>query len=122
MNGKSDMGIILKNLRKKKGYGVKEVSALLQSEYGIGLKFKSIYSYEAGRTFPDVDVFLALCMLYGCYDILHAFGYTDKRNSFAPAAPEDALIIQKYHSLPAGGQSVILNALGIGSEGRKTGT
>lgn len=116
MDRKTNMGTILKKLRRKKGYKAKEVSALLQSEYGIDLKFKSIYSYETGRTFPDTDVFLALCMLYDCYDILYDFGYTDKRNISAPTPPEDAMIIKKYHSLPAGGQSVIMNALGIRRE------
>lgn len=113
MENKLRIGLKLRELREEKGYNAKDVVELLSSNYGIELQFKTLYSYENGRTFPNTDVFLALCLIYNCRDILYTFGYTDKPNAYTVTSPEDALIVEKYNNLTPSGKNMILGALGI---------
>lgn len=113
MGNSIKLGTKLRELRENKGYNAKEVAALLSDKYMIKLKYQTLYSYETGRTFPNTDVFLALCQLYDCYDILYTFGYTDKQVIDNSISHEDEEILKRYHALPSSGQNMILGALGI---------
>lgn len=112
MSEKTKIGLKLRELREQKQLNAKDVASLLHDKYDIEINFKALYSYETGRTFPNTDIFLALCHLYECNDILYTFGYVDKPNAFA-ISPEDLEVIKKYHALPSSGQNMILGALGI---------
>lgn len=113
MNYKTNLGVTLRELRESKKYNAKEVAKILTSKYGITLQYRTLYGYETGRSFPNTDVFLALCEIYECYDILYTFGYTDKQQNFMPPSHEDEQILKKYHALPPSARNLILGALGI---------
>ena len=103
----------LKKLRTASNKSASVVIQELNQTYGFSLAQSTLYGYENGHSCPDVDVFLALCMIYNCRDILYTFGYTDKPNAFTVTSPEDALIVEKYNNLTPSGKNMILGALGI---------
>lgn len=113
MKYKVDLGATLRTLRENKKYNAKEVAEILTSKYGINLQYRTLYGYETGRAFPNTDVFLALCEIYECYDVLYTFGYTSNESVASPLNTEDTLILKKYHALPPSGRNLILGALGI---------
>jgi transcriptional regulator with XRE-family HTH domain len=110
---KESIGQTLRNLREKNKYNSKEVAEMLNDRFSISVNHKSIYNYETGRNFPDVDIFLALCSIYNCDDILYEFGYTNIRESWKVDSNEDADILDKYHGLSEDGQNMIRGALGL---------
>lgn len=109
---KNTIGQKLRQLREKCGYNAKEVSLILQNTFSLNVQYKTIYNYENGRNSPDTDVFLALCIIYNCKDILFEFGYTDTPQKY-PLSSEASEVYSKYQALPKDGQAVIRNALGI---------
>jgi transcriptional regulator with XRE-family HTH domain len=109
---KESIGQILRSLREKKNYNAKEVAEMLNDKFSISVKHKSIYNYETGRNSPDVDIFLALCIIYDCNDILYEFGYTTVRECWK-LDNDDADILDKYHSLSEDGKNMIRGALGL---------
>ena len=58
-----EMGRLLRRLRRMSGYSVKEVSEKLKL-YDIDIAAKTIYGYERGSNFPNINTFIALCRLY----------------------------------------------------------
>lgn len=118
---KEIIGQKLRVLREDKGYNANDVSDLLQQRYGLDVNYKTIYNYEKGRSSPDVDIFLALCKIYGCRDVLYEFGYTDIKEIYNIHSSEEKEIVAKYRKLPESGKDLIRGALGIekGEEQRK---
>lgn len=108
-----EIGITLRLLRERRGLSAKEVSEILYNEYGIKMEHGTLYNYEKGRSSPDVDRFLCLCMIYECKDILHEFGYTTGNTLTNHITAEDTEILDKYHTLPESGKDMIRGALGI---------
>ena len=106
------IGQKLRQLREHCGYNAKEVSSILQRDFSLDIQYKTIYNYENGRNSPDTDVFLALCIIYDCEDILYEFGYTDTPRKY-PLSSEATKIYSKYRQLSKDGQNIIRNALGI---------
>ena len=109
---KHTIGQKLRQLREASGYNAKEVSLILQKNFSLNVQYKSIYNYENGRNSPDTDIFLALCIIYNCEDILFEFGYTDTPKKY-PISSEVSELYSKYRALPKDGQTVIRNALGM---------
>jgi len=107
------IGTTLRKLRENANLSAKDVSDILKSEFSIDMNHRTLFNYEKGRSSPDVDRFLTLCMIYNCNDILYTFGYTDKQQNFTPPSREDEQILKKYHALPPSGRNLILGALGI---------
>ena len=64
----------LKIFRNANNLTAKQVSYYLKDQ-GLYVEARSIYDYESGSRMPNVNVFLHLCHLYGCTDVLHEFGY-----------------------------------------------
>lgn len=108
---KIEIGSKLRTLRENTGMNAKEVSETLLKRFQIKVEYKSIYNYEKGRNQPDIDVFLALCIIYNCDDVLFEFGYTDKRRSRTLSEADRVAV--EYKKLPESGKDVIRNALGI---------
>lgn len=113
------IGTILRKLRENAHLSAKEVSDILKKDYSIDMNHRTLFNYEKGRSSPDIDRFLTLCMIYNCSDILYTFGYTDEQQHFTPPSHEDEQILKKYHSLPPSGRNLILGALGIEKDGLK---
>ncbi len=107
------IGSILRSLRERVGLSAKEVSAILSNTYNIKMEHGTLYNYEKGRSSPDIDRFLSLCMIYECRDILYEFGYTNKKLSAMPLNSEESEILDKFQALPVSGKDMIRGALGI---------
>lgn len=107
------IGSTLRSLREKAGLSAKEVSAILSNTYNIKMEHGTLYNYEKGRSSPDIDRFLSLCMIYECRDILYEFGYTNKKLSAMPLNSEESEILDKFQALPVSGKDMIRGALGI---------
>ena len=114
-----NIGKTLKQLRITSKKSVAEIITELEQNYGFKLAQSTLYGYENNHSNPNIDIFLALCMIYNCNDILYTFGYTDKQQNFTPPSQEDEQILKKYHSLPPSGRNVILGALGIEKDTQK---
>lgn len=110
---KINIGNTLKQLRTSSKKSVGEIIAELEQYYGFTLAQSTLYGYENNHSNPNIDIFLALCMIYNCNDILYTFGYTDKQQNSVPPSQEDEQILKKYHSLTPSGRNLILGALGI---------
>ena len=110
------IGNTLRSLRESRGLSAKDVSELLYRNYGIEMEHGTLYNYEKGRSSPDIDRFLCLCMIYQCEDILYEFGYTTKKASAKQSTDEEQEVLTKYQSLPESGKDLIRGALGIESE------
>lgn len=110
---KKQIGQRLKELRANSSLSVDEVLQILKSSYSIEVRPNTLYGYENGRTSPDVDLFLALCKIYNCRDILYEFGYTDIKEIFNIHSSEEKEVIEKYQKLPESGKNMIRGALGI---------
>ena len=110
---KKQIGNRLKELRASSSLSVEDVLHILKEKYSIEVRPNTLYGYENGRTSPDVDLFLALCKIYKCRDVLYEFGYTDVKELYNIHNPEEKEIIEKYQKLPENGKDMIRGALGI---------
>lgn len=110
---KKEIGMKLKEMRISNNFTAEYVSNLLESQFSININLKTLYGYESGRTSPDVDCFLALCVIYGSTDVLFDFGYVSAKNQRKVKNPEIDEIIEKYQSLPEDSKDMIRGALGI---------
>lgn len=110
---KKQIGNRLKELRASSSLSVEDVLHILKEKYSIEVRPNTLYGYENGRTSPDVDLFLALCKIYKCRDILYEFGYTDVKELYNIHNSEEKEIIEKYQKLPENGKDMIRGALGI---------
>jgi transcriptional regulator with XRE-family HTH domain len=109
---KKTIGLKLKQLRNNNSMSVEDVLKILFERFSIEIRPNTLYGYEVGRTSPDVDVFLSLCIIYNCKDILYEFGYTTVRECWK-LDNDDADILDKYHSLSEDGKNMIRGALGL---------
>lgn len=99
-----NLGTILKDLRDKCGYTGKEVSAELL-KYGYEISDKTIYNYEKGIRMPNADIFMELCHIYGCKNILETFCNVEIDKEI----PDDREwgIIRKYRDLDEHGKELV---------------
>lgn len=102
----------LREYRKKMGLSVEDVSVFL-NEQGYEIAARSVYGYENGSRMPNADVFLSLCMLYGCTDVLFEFGYSAKRMPISQNTADEQAVLDKYNELPDSGKDMIRGALGL---------
>lgn len=113
MNSLENIGNTLRKLRKQSGLSAQDVSQILKAKYSIEMNHRTLFNYEKGRSSPDIDRFLSLCMIYECKDILYEFGYTNKKLSAMPLNSEESEILDKFQALPVSGKDMIRGALGI---------
>jgi len=85
----------LKIFRNANNLTAKQVSYYLKDQ-GCYVEARSIYDYESGSRMPNINVFLHLCHLYGCTDVLYEFGYD--KIQVADAADEME-VVNQYRKL-----------------------
>ena len=95
MSKNFDIGHTLRHLRDKSGLSVKDVAEKLEKLAIDNVKDKTIYNYEVGRTMPNADVFLELCVIYGCENPLK---WWNQDNPVLDTDEKD--IVNKYRKLP----------------------
>jgi len=93
---KKEMGPTLRELRERANLTVKDVIYEL-SKREINISDKALYSYESGKRAASADMFLALCEIYKCNNILDVFSNIEVDYS----VPDDTewYIIEKYRDL-----------------------
>ena len=67
----------LKELRINKNLEIRDVLILLKKE-GFEVSEEEMHKYEVDEKDLDADIFLALCRIYGCDDIMETFKETLK--------------------------------------------
>ena len=104
-----DIAKQLKIFRNANNLTAKQVSYYLK-EQGYYVEARSIYDYESGNRMPSINVFLQLCHLYGCTDVLYEFGY----NNIQSANVADELdVVNQYRKLSDEDKEVAKGFMGI---------
>lgn len=115
----SDIASTLKAARVACGYSVEKVTKLLKENNDILIRPKTLYGYESGYSVPSVNVFLALCNIYGMKDILNEFGYSNQPNQAIPVQRTILLdrheveVISSYRKQPAAIQDAVDRVLSV---------
>ena len=102
MENKS-FGSKLRLLRERSKKSVKEVIEELQ-KYEIYITDKTLYSYENDKRTANMDMFLALCKIYKCNNIMEVFSDAVDDVLFTNA---EWNIIEKYRTLDDDGRKHI---------------
>lgn len=113
MSKSERIGKTLRKLRSQSGLSANDVSLILKEQYNINMNHRTLFNYEKGRSSPDIDRFLCLCMVYGCADILYEFNYVDFPRSHLETDDETCELLNKYYALPESGKDLIRGALGM---------
>ena len=100
----NNIGSKLKELRKRSGLSGNAVVSEL-SRRGFDIKDKTLYGYETGKNMPNADLFLELCMIYNCRNILTEFG----KIAVDYSIPADAEMhfLKKYRDLDEHGKQIV---------------
>ena len=99
-----DLGTVLKELRKKANLTAKDVSTKLRNS-GYEISDKTISGYETGIRMPNADVFMALCQIYNCKNILEIFSFV--KADYSVPNDDEWKLIEKYRSLDSFGQETV---------------
>lgn len=99
-----NLGNTLKELRKKENLTAKDVSAKLK-DMGYAISDKTLSGYENGIRMPNADVFMALCQIYNCKNILQMFSFV--KADYSIPTDDEWDIIEKYRILDRHGKEII---------------
>lgn len=88
-----NLGTVLKELRKRKKLTAKETTDKLLS-MGYEISDKTLSGYETGIRMPNADVFMALCKIYDCKNILEMFSFINA--DYSIPTDEEWDIIERY--------------------------
>lgn len=97
----NNIGDKLKELRESNGLTRKEAVDKLKT-LGIDISDKTLYGYESGRNSANADMFLALCKIYNCTNIMSTFSDSIDDVLFTNL---EWHIIEKYRKLDDSGRS-----------------
>ena len=98
-----NIGDTLKKLREENGMTRKDAADKLKN-LGIDISDKTLYGYESGRNSANADMFLALCKIYKCNNIMGTFSETVEDILFTN---NEWNMVEKYRSLDPHGQQTI---------------
>ena len=98
-----NIGDTLKKLREENGMTRKEAAEKLKA-LGIDISDKTLYGYESGRNSANADMFLSLCKIYKCNDIMETFFEAAQGSSFTANEWD---MIEKYRLLDAHGREMV---------------
>lgn len=98
-----NIGERLKSLREDNGMTRKDTVKKLK-ELGIDISDKTLYGYESGRNSANADMFLALCKIYKCNNIMETFSDMANDILFTNAEWE---FLEKYRNLDSHGKEMV---------------
>ncbi len=98
-----DIGEKLKQLREANGMTRKDVADKLKA-FGIDISDKTLYGYESGRNSANADMFLALCQIYKCNNIMETFSSSVDNVLFTN---DEWKMIEQYRLLDLSGQETV---------------
>ncbi len=96
-----NIGGTLKKLREENGMTRKEAADRLKN-LGIDISDKTLYGYESGRNSANADMFLALCEIYKCNNVMGTFSDTVEDILFTN---NEWNMVEKYRSLDDPGRA-----------------
>lgn len=99
----NNIGNKLKELREQNNLTRKEAVDKLR-DIGIDISDKTLYGYESGRNSANADMFLSLCKIYGCKNIMSTFYDSVDDVLFTNSEWEH---IQKYRALDDFGRKTV---------------
>jgi transcriptional regulator with XRE-family HTH domain len=99
----------LKKYRKAKNLTARQVSYYLK-EHDCPVEARSIYDYESGNRTPNVNVFLHLCRLYECSDVLCDFGYDAETIT---NLEDEQSVLHQYRKLSDGDKAIVKGFIDI---------
>lgn len=99
----NNIGDTLKKLREETGLKGNEVVERLKG-LGIEISVKTLYGYESGRNSTNADMFLALCQIYKCQNIMEVFSNSSDDVLFTNKEWE---MIEKYRKLDSHGKEMV---------------
>ena len=73
MRAISEVMLILKDIRNKKGITIAEAADYIEQETFNRVSKKTLYGWEEGTSRPDIESFIVLCRLYGIQDVRELF-------------------------------------------------
>lgn len=73
MRSISEVMLILKSIRNKKGISIGEAAEYIEKGTFSRVSKKTLYGWEEGTSRPDMASFMILCRLYGIQDIWELF-------------------------------------------------
>lgn len=98
------LGTTLKELRKKMNLTAKDVSIKLK-EMGYTVSDKTLSGYENDIRMPNADIFMALCQIYHCKNVLEIFSFV--KADYSIPTDFEWTIIEKYRSLDPHGKEMV---------------
>lgn len=98
-----NIGDTLKKLREENGMTRKEAADKLKN-LGIDISDKTLYGYESGRNSANADMFLSLCKIYKCNNIVETFSDTVEDILFTN---NEWKMIEKYRDLDSHGKEMV---------------
>lgn len=98
-----DIGEKLKQLREANGMTRKDVADKLKA-FGIDISDKTLYGYESGRNSANADMFLALCQIYKCNNIMETFSSSVDNVLFTN---DEWKMIEQYRILDNHGKEMV---------------
>ena len=99
----NSIGEKLRELREKNNLTRKEAVEKLK-ELGFDISDKTLYGYESGRNSANADMFLSLCKIYGCQNIMETFSDSVDDILFTN---DEWNMIEEYRVLDAHGKEII---------------
>ena len=99
----SNIGDILRRLREENNLTGKEAVERLK-ELGIDISAKTLYGYESGRNSTNADMFLALCKIYKCQNVMGIFSDSTDEVLFTNKEWE---MVEKYRDLDPHGKEMV---------------
>lgn len=76
-------GNISKELREQNGLSIEDVVEKLK-DYHVHISAEKLCAYENGTASIDADLFLFLCKIYSCQNILEAFSDSNAVQNIPP--------------------------------------
>ncbi len=102
-SAKQHIAGVIRDLREKHGYTQKDIGNLTQKAH------TTIASWESGKSQPDIDTLMQLCIMYNVDDILAEFGY---RKPLSGLTDKEQEIIKLYRALGDDYHDFVINVLG----------
>ena len=101
---RQEMGSTLRELREKSKLSVRDVIVKLK-ELGHDISDKALYSYESGKRAASADMFLALCEIYNCNNVLEVFSGIEV--DYSVPTDSEWKIIEEYRFIDTHGKDMV---------------
>ena len=99
LQAKQNIANVIRNLREKNGYTQKDIGNI------TGKAHTTVASWESGKSQPDIDTLMQLCLMYDVDDVLAEFEYRERINGITDNEQE---LIKAYRNLSEASKDLML--------------